>query len=415
VVLLLAGKKDEAGAKLVGADAAAYRRADETMNKALDQNTAANKKECSAASETYRSVRIWLIGVFLCTFVISLLVGWLLNRSIVPPLLRATEVLEAVAQKNLTLSIESDSADEIGRMSSALATAMDAIRGLLISLEQGVETVGAAAAELSVTADQNSEDAQQECDQSNQIANATTQMAASVAEVSQNAERASAASQDAASTASSGGQAIERTVDRMRSINDFTLRTVDKMEDLNKRADEIGSVVSTIREISEQTNLLALNAAIEAARAGEHGRGFAVVAGEVRRLAERTKSATGEIAGTIQAIQAETRETLKLIEGGTTEAAAGMKESEQARLTLGQIIEHAQLSEQQIAMIAAAATQQAAASGEISQAIVCISRTAGDVSAAARETKQASHQLSELASQLENVVNTFRFERGRSA
>jgi len=415
VAMLIAGQKESAGARLVGADAAAYRRIDERMNKLIDANTAANQKDCETAGQTYRRVRIWLIGLFVSTFAVTLLVGWALNRSIVPPLLHATDVLEAVARKDLTLTIEAESEDEIGRLSTALATAMDAVRDLLLSIERGVETVGTAAAELSVTADQNSEDAQQECMQSNQIANATTGMAASVAEVSQNAERASAASQQAARTAATGGEAIGRTVQRMRGINEFTLRTVDRMEDLNKRADEIGSVVSTIREISEQTNLLALNAAIEAARAGEHGRGFAVVAGEVRRLAERTKSATGEISGTIEAIQTETRETLQLIESGSTEASEGMKESEQARLTLDQIIQHAQMSEQQIAMIAAAATQQAATSGEISEAIVCISRTAGEVSAAAQDTRQASHQLSQLASQLEEVVGSFHFDKDRSA
>lgn len=412
VALLVTGQKEQAGARLVGSDAAAYRSADEAINKALDRNTAANEKECAAADATYRSVRLWLIAIFVCTFAISILVGWLLNHTMVPPLLRATQVLEAVAVRNLTLEIEAESSDEIGRMSAALAEAMRAVRNLLYSIEQGVETMSAAAAELSVTADKNSEDAQQECAQSSQIANATSEMASSVAEVSQNAERASAASQDAARTAATGGEAISRTVERMRGINDFTVRTVDKMEGLNKRAEEIGSVINTIREISEQTNLLALNAAIEAARAGEHGRGFAVVAGEVRRLAERTKSATGEITGTIQAIQDETRETLTLIESGSTEAAAGMKESEQARQTLEQIIEHARSSEHQIAMIAAATTQQTAVSGEISRALECISHVSSDVSAVAGETKQASRQLSMLASQLEEVVSTFHFDKG---
>jgi methyl-accepting chemotaxis protein len=82
----------------------------------------------------------------------------------------------------------------------------------------------------------------------------------------------------------------------MEKISTATGTVSEKMASLAERSEEIGKVVSVIQEISEQTNLLALNAAIEAARAGEHGRGFAVVAGEVRRLAERTKSATEEIA-----------------------------------------------------------------------------------------------------------------------
>jgi len=100
-----------------------------------------------------------------------------------------------------------------------------------------------------------------------------------------------------------------------------------------------------------------------------------------------------------------------LIESGTAEVQAGMRESEQARHTLDIIIEHATQSEQQITMIAAAAIQQAAASAEISEAIVCISRVAGDVSLASQDTKQASHQLSELASELNGVINAFHFDK----
>ena len=411
VAILLAGQKVEAGARLVGADAALYRKLDETANKTIDMNTDANQKVCAAASTTYHSVRWAMVAVLLLAFTVSLAVGLILTRTIVPPLTRATEVLEAVATKDLTQHIQSESTDEIGRLTASLATAMDTMRGLLETMGHGVETVGSAATELSISAEKNSEDAEQECSQSNQIANAATEMAASIAEVSQNAELANIASQQTASTAADGGQAIGRTVQRMHGISDFTNRTVEKMEGLNRRSDQIGSVVNTIREISEQTNLLALNAAIEAARAGEHGRGFAVVAGEVRRLAERTKSATGEIAGTIQAIQDETRQTLQLMEGGSSEVSEGMRESEQARLTLETIIEHATTSGQQIAMIATASTEQAATSSEISNSVGCISRLASEVASAAKDTKQASQQLSELASDLEQVIDTFRFDK----
>ena len=88
-----------------------------------------------------------------------------------------------------------------------------------------------------------------------------------------------------------------------RSLLTANQQTSSRIEELGRSSDAIGKIINVIDEIAEQTNLLALNASIEAARAGEHGRGFAVVAGEVRRLAERTSSATKEIDETVRAIQ----------------------------------------------------------------------------------------------------------------
>jgi len=408
VALIAAGKLTEASAQTVGVNAQVFRKLDAAMNTLLDANTQSSRQSCLDAAATYRSVRAISLLVVAMTLLMSAIIGWMLTRSIAPPLLRAIGVLEAVAAKDLTETVVVDSRDEIGRLGTALNTAVDTLRQLLNSMQRGVETLSSAAAELSANADQSSEEAQRQCGATNQIASASQQMAATVAEVSQNAEQANQSSQEAAHTAAGGGVAMAETVKRMRGISDFTNKTVDRMTSLNQRSEQIGNVVTAIREISEQTNLLALNAAIEAARAGEHGRGFAVVAGEVRRLAERTKSATEEITGTIATIQSETRDTLNLMETGKSDVAAGLSQTEEARLTLDAIIALAHHSEEQIAMIATAATEQAAASGEISKSLANICCVSSQVTLAADETRRASHELTKLASDLDREVISFR-------
>jgi methyl-accepting chemotaxis protein len=196
----------------------------------------------------------------------------------------------------------------------------------------------------------------------------------------------------------------------MERISAATTSVSQKMSSLAARSEEIGKVVNVIQEISQQTNLLALNAAIEAARAGEHGRGFAVVAGEVRRLAERTKIATEEIAATIRNIQEQTRETLDLMEQSRSAVETGLDETSRARKSLEAIIDSSKQVEHQIQLIATAATEQTSASGEISESATQISQLAIENSLGAEETVLALKNLAGLAGELDGMIRQFRLE-----
>ena len=174
------------------------------------------------------------------------------------------------------------------------------------------------AASMRTAGDQIHRRMDQQSQQTQQAATAMQEMSASIAEVSRHTQSAAETARSAAETARDGGAIVKQVLGSMHSIATAvsdTSATVGLLGDDSRR---ISQIVTVIDEIARKTNLLALNAAIEAARAGEQGRGFAVVAGEVRRLAESTAQATGEIATMIQGIQDRTRTAIASMKSGRT-------------------------------------------------------------------------------------------------
>jgi methyl-accepting chemotaxis protein len=351
---------------------------------------------------------IW-INLAITVFIAGLcgIIGRVLTVLIAPRIATGIAALEQMAEKDLTVHAELNGTDEIGRLGAALNTCVASMHAVLSAVASGAETLTSATSEISAKSVQVSGNAKSQSSQTNQIAAAAQEMTATIGEIGKNAEHAANASRVSAETADQGGAVMQAAAHTMEKISEATGSVAEKMNSLAQRSEEIGKVVNVIQEISEQTNLLALNAAIEAARAGEHGRGFAVVAGEVRRLAERTKDATEEIATTIQSIQAETRSTLEVMEESKTAVETGLGETRRARKSLEEIIVSSREVEQQIQLIAAAATEQTSAAGEISASAGEISTLAVENSRSLEESVVALRDLSKLASQLDEMIKQF--------
>jgi methyl-accepting chemotaxis protein len=376
-------------------------RQDRELNSRFGVEDARRAVEANTRS-SWVAVSITTLIVLLCVGV-----GAALTRLIAPPLAAATAALERLAEKDLTAKIEAGGNDEIGRLGGALNTSIASMRSVLGSVAQGAESLSAAANQMSMRSTESKGNAQSQSGKTNQIAAAAQQMTATIGEISQNAASASEASRKSALMANQGGAVMQSAAATMERISTATSSVAGKMTELSRSSEEIGKVVTVIQDISEQTNLLALNAAIEAARAGEHGRGFAVVAGEVRRLAERTRSATEEIAGTIQSIQDETRQTLQLMQESHRAVDSGIAETGRARQSLEEIIESSSVVEHMIQMIATAATEQTSAAAEISESATHISQLATENSHAAEETADGCKQLSVLANDLDGLIRQF--------
>ena len=336
--------------------------------------------------------------------------GVVLTRVITPRLKRILFGLESLAAKDLTSHIRATGTDEIGQVAVAYDTSVDAIRDILMAVANSAETLSAATTQMSARSVETAGNANSQSARTNQIAAAAQEMTATIGEISNNAETAASTSRESASMAESGGSIMKSAAATMEEIAVATNTVAEKMTSLSRRSEDIGKVVNVIQEISEQTNLLALNAAIEAARAGEHGRGFAVVAGEVRRLAERTKGATEEIAGTIRSIQDETKSTLELMQKSSSSVSSGLEETNRARKSLDGIIEASRQVEHQVHLIATAATEQTSASAEISENAGHISQLSTENAQGAEEAVEALKNLASLANDLDHLIRQFQLE-----
>ena len=229
--------------------------------------------------------------------------------------------------------------------------------------------VAAAAEELSAQVEEISRGGDIQRTRVESTATAMTQMNSTVIEVARNAGQASEQSEMTRSKANDGSQLVNKVVNAIHTVNEVAVALQENMQELGGQAESIGGVMNVISDIADQTNLLALNAAIEAARAGEAGRGFAVVADEVRKLAEKTMTATQEVGASINAIQRSTRMNIEKVGSATTAVTDATGLADASGRALAEIVDLAHSSSSVVASIATAAEEQSATSEEISRSI----------------------------------------------
>ncbi len=344
------------------------------VSEQLDLYTGSIRKEVAEAS-TYQteaiSSALWTSLVVFCVSIIIIIPAFItFARNIIIPLVKGVSFAKTVAAGNLNTSIDVDSTDEIGDLARALTEMNLRLREVVGEIQFASGNVATGSEQLSSTSGALSQGSTEQAASVEEVSSSMEQMASNIRQNADNARQTEAIAQKASADAQEGGSAVSQTVGAMK---------------------EIAEKISIIEEIARQTNLLALNAAIEAARAGEHGKGFAVVAAEVRKLAERSGAAAGEISEL---------------------SSSSVDVAEKAGQMLNQLVPDIQKTAELVQEINAACNEQDSGATQINNAIQQLDTVVQQNAAASEEMSSTSEELSGQADHLQKTISFFNVDGG---
>lgn len=360
------------------------------------------------AAEVYSHSIMVLVAVVLAASVLTIGLAYALTRSIVKPVASSLTFAEKIATGDLSGVLAVTGRDEVSSLMIALNVMAGNLKTTIAEISGAADQLSTASVEMTSITESADRTLQKQNSEIEQAATAVTEMSAAVEEVARNANSTSEAAQSSSTSAEEGNRRVVNTVTAMTNLADLVDNSVVQVKALASQADDITKVLSVIRAIAEQTNLLALNAAIEAARAGEQGRGFAVVADEVRALAHRTQLSTQEIEQMITKVQSGSAAAVESMDKSRQEVYSTLTSAKDAGSSLRLITDAVLEINERNMQIATASEEQAHVARDVDRNLVSIRDLAMQSTEGARQTLEASNELSKLAVRLNDMVGKFR-------
>jgi methyl-accepting chemotaxis protein len=364
------GRSEEARTRLAGPLHTAF----DAFNGKLDELLVAKRESSSQAaahmSQTHQAARRGSIGVQVARALLSVVVCLFLARIISGPLARAVAVADRIATGDLTARIEVQSKDEPGQILGAMQRMVQRLDQIIGEVREGAGALAAASAQVSASSQGLSQGTSEQAARVGEISANLEKMAGTILQNREHGRQMAQMAVKGARDAEESGRAVKETVASMSSI---------------------AEKISIIEEIAYQTNLLALNAAIEAARAGEHGKGFAVVATEVRKLAERSRTAAKEISAL---------------------ASSSVKVATRSGQLLEELVPSIRKTADLVQEVVTASTEQASGVAQMNKAMLHVDQVTQRNASSSEELASTAEELSAQAEALTQLVSFFRVENG---
>ncbi|MGF9967252.1 methyl-accepting chemotaxis protein [Bacillus sp. SJZ110] len=402
----------------------------------LDQEVEDLKDEIQGNGKMSQSLIIIVTGI---SVILGIVLSIMLLKSIMVPLRSINKQLEEIAhgEADLTKKVIVKNKDEFGQLAKSFNSFTHSLSQIVKQISSSSEQVAASSEELSASAEESKSTsehisrAMQMAAESNvkqssmteKSAESITELLDSISSVASNTGNIADLSSSMRDKAEIGSKSVNKMLDQMKFIDKSVDSAGNGLQALVASTAEISDISSLITTISEQTNLLALNAAIEAARAGEQGKGFAVVAEEVRKLADETNKSANHIQSVVATIQNESIETVNNIKVVQENVSSGIVLSQETTGNFNEILNLVEQVTSQIQEVAAA-TQQLTSGVEVIQHTVHTlaagtKETSANTEAVAKSSEEQLHSmgeisyaaesLSQLAEELQTVINRFKY------
>lgn len=410
---LLSGEKfDEAEKHSKGVMDPAFGRVQSATDALIDHLTGEAGIYRQKMEKLARVLNLTAIGGIVVGLALSVILSLVIRQSILRGARQLEEAAARLAQGDLSGNIETQGQDEMAQvaktfnnMAREFGRLIGEIRHAAGELEEAASHTTQNSQSVVEASNQQQQMAQTSTSSAHELIHSSTQVGENIATMIQATDRARDLARD-------GHRVVNEAATSINSISHSVSNTASTIASLGNHSEEIGRIVSVIKDIADQTNLLALNAAIEAARAGEQGRGFAVVADEVRKLAERTAKATDEISSTIHTIQHETATAVTAMDQVHLQVTQGVEKTQQGDRAIAEITDAVAGLSQQIHTIDTIRANQDGFCRDISGRIKDILDMASTNHRAAESSANAAQTLTGLSSRLSAAVSRFRLGHG---